>query len=352
MGFRLVVMSVDDFWEGLDERCGLMEEARGVFEKWVGEYDASGLWKWVERELDGGGKRRVLVPEKILAVVSGNTPHAAWQSVFRGLVLGAKTLVKLPGVGLEGFEEEVAGLPERLRELVETSRVLREDWEAEAGAWVVYGSDETVAFFRNRAPVGMPFASHGHRLGIGVVREVCAEAASAAVRDVCDFEQRGCLSLQTVFVEGSVDDFGEMLAEAFAANEVLDPAPELDLSTRGAVATLREEVRFRIANGVGGYGLWESEEGLAWTLVAWPKGELRPSPLGRTLYLQELPVEWGELGKLSAAVSGTGVFPFSRKEEFPGFRIFPLGEAQKPPFDWYQDGVAPLASLVRWQELG
>lgn len=337
------------------ERYGLLEEARGIFQPWVGEYEAEGLARWVAEEIGEG----LEIPGCVLSVVSGNTAHAAWQSVFRGLVLGARNLVKLPSEGLEGFEAEVAGLPEGLRELVETSRVLRGDWEKRAEAWVVYGSDETVGFFRERCPAGVPFVGHGHRLGIGLVRSLEPRAARAAVRDVCEFEQRGCLSMRTLFVEGDVFEFGAMLARAFDEYEEKNPAPRGDLSERGAVATLREEARFRVANGVAGHGLWEGEN-LGWTVVAWPDSRLRISPMGRTLFLQPAPEDWADLGELRKAVSGTGVWPLGGadtilhfrmaewyQEGLPGFRVFRLGEAQKPPFDWHQDGVRPLRSLCR-----
>ena len=64
--------------------------------------DASALDRWFTH---GGARTKALAPSVILHVVSGNTPHAALQSLIGGLLLGSRNLVKLPGSGLDAFDD-------------------------------------------------------------------------------------------------------------------------------------------------------------------------------------------------------------------------------------------------------
>lgn len=82
----------------------------------------------------------------ILHIVSGNTPEAAIQSVTRGLLVGAKNLVKLPRNGIKEFYDFLDKLPSELLNLVETfsERETCNEWIDIAQVIIIFGSDETV----------------------------------------------------------------------------------------------------------------------------------------------------------------------------------------------------------------
>jgi len=128
-----------------EERLTLIAQEASVFEPWTGAFKAEDLLSWYERELSTTG---LLLPRIIVHIISGNTPHAAWQTLLNGLMLGAKNFLKLPSQGLEGFEKEI---PSSLRPFIETARVLPKDWIPQADAMVVYGSDATIRHFRDLA---------------------------------------------------------------------------------------------------------------------------------------------------------------------------------------------------------
>jgi hypothetical protein len=48
-------------------------------------------------------------------------------------------------------------------------------------------------------------------------------------------------------------------------------------------------------------------------------------------------------------ISQIALHPFQERDDLPSPRIFPLGQAQRPPFAWAHDGILPLRSLVRVQ---
>src|SRR5580704_1092870 len=93
---------------------------------WLGEITPQLLCDWVTRELgvefitsswaQYGDRQRQLVPcSPILHIVSGETPHAALQSLIRGILVGAENWIKLPSTGLAEVHTFVNSLPEALQ---------------------------------------------------------------------------------------------------------------------------------------------------------------------------------------------------------------------------------------------
>ncbi|MEI8310696.1 MAG: acyl-CoA reductase, partial [Verrucomicrobiota bacterium] len=67
-----------------------------------------------------------VAPRTILHILSGNTPHAALQTMLRGLLLGSHNLVKFPSGGLGEIEQFGSLLPPWLACKLECSRRLEE----------------------------------------------------------------------------------------------------------------------------------------------------------------------------------------------------------------------------------
>lgn len=318
------------------ERLDLIAESASFFEPFTGAFDRRLLRETWDRELSAPTVR---LPKNLVHIISGNTPHAAYQTLLNGLILGAFNRLKLPSSALLDFQT-----PAGFDDFVEISRTLPDEWIPEADALIVYGSDATLRYFQNLCPLETPLIGHGHRYGIAIITEPSREAASLAARDIGEFDQNGCLSLQTIFVSDPLA-FAPLLADALDAFEEQYPRAPLDPSSAGAISTLREETRFLAANDPENHRLWESANSTAWTIIYHNSPDPIPSPGNRTVYLRPIPKNFSGLRHLS----GIGLHPFESRADLPSPRIFPLGKAQSPPALWAHDGLLPLASLVRHQ---
>ncbi len=103
----------------------------------------------------------------------------------------------------------------------------------------VYGKDETIAKFRAAAHV--PVIGHGHGLGVGFLttKTPVEDVLAGLESDIVAFDQRGCLSLRVLFVEGGparAEEVGRALHRALNTTKV--PRGELTREERA------ESVRF------------------------------------------------------------------------------------------------------------
>jgi len=299
----------------------------------------------------GGHLAMAVAPRTILHVLSGNTPHAAFQSMLRGLLLGAHNLVKFPSSGLGRLEHFADLLPPALAARLECSRQLREDWPGRAEAWVVFGSDATIGEFRALCPPGRPFQVHGHRISLGIVlADPGLESCALAARDVSLFEQQGCLSPQVFYVEGDAERYAEILAREMERYALVHPAPDLPTAVLAETANARAEWEFR-ASGDRAVRVWK---GTGWTVVLEGSPDLPVSPLNRFVFVKPLTAGLEEaLAKGGRHLGALGLWPCTPENAMrfsrAGFsRICPVGRMQETPFTWHADSAQNLASLVRW----
>lgn len=351
-------------------RLASVAEAFQAAQKYVGALDVDLLNAWLAAELGsataldtpqphGGLLSQALAPANILHVVSGNTPHAAFQSLLRGLVVGSNNWIKLPSAGLPEFESFLATLPAPLARLVECSHTLPDCWLTAAEVVVVFGGDAAITALRARLPATTRLIAHGHKLSVGVVFETSGEAATLAAADISQFDQQGCLSLQAIYVAGSqlqARTFAAALAEAMRAYAARDPRGVLSASEAGAIRNARELARYQAANHTG-VELWESNGDTSWTVVYDPEPQLRPGPLNRFVRVHPLPGQLEQLGAECRFLSTLAIHPFtsdhaSQLASLPATRFCPLGRTQQPSLFWHHDGLPTLASLVRWRDLG
>ncbi len=351
------------------ERAEGIATAAGAVADLLGAVTADGLLEVVRLELGaaeildgfaayGAHRAKAVAPEVILHVVSGNTPHGALQSLIRGLLLGARNRVKLPTGGLKEVAVFVDGLPEELRGLVEMTEVLPGDWLPEAGAVVVFGTDETVAEFRRRTANGVPFQAHGHRVSFGVVfGDAGGEAAARAARDVSLFDQQGCLSPHCLYVaerEGlTARGFGADLARELAAFNAHTPRRKLGIGEAAEIVDLRASYAFRSAGDVRTQ-MWASEGGTDWTVVYEEDPWFATSPLNRFVFVKPLPEDLGSaMAPVAHWLAAVGIWPVTEGGAtvvagLPVSRICALGRMQAPALTWHAEGGGNLASLVKW----
>ena len=320
----------------LSKRIDLILASREQLEPFTGNLTRNLLEETFLREASGTTAR---LPKNIVHIISGNTPHAAFQTLLNGVLLGAQNLLKLPSQTLLDFE-----VPIPLQPFVEVSRELPAHWIPKADAMVVFGSDNTIRHFQSLCPLEIPFVGHGHRIGIAIIDEPTPKAAQLAARDIGLFNQSGCLSLQTIYLKDPFA-FGPLLAEAMTNFEEQDPRGPLSLSEAGAITNLREETRYLMAQDPKSHALWHSPRSTAWTIIFENNPRLALSPGNRTIFLRPMPDNFSKFRHLS----GIALHPYEERSNLPSPRIFPLGEAQFPPALWPHDGILPLASLVRHQ---
>jgi len=302
----------------------------------------------------GANFARAYCLSPLLHIVSGNTPHAALQSLIRGLLVGAENRMKLPSEGLPEVGRFLSLLPAELRERVTISSTLPAEWQREAEAWIVFGSDETIAHFRMQARPGARFEPHGHLFSFGLVARPGPGAADAAARDISLFNQKGCLSPHDIYVRGDAAAFAAELARAMADFAAAEPPLPVSVAEAAEIHNVRANYRFRSASDPR-VKLHESDGSLDWTVIYEDDPWFASSCLNRVVYVKPWPESdpAAALGPVRGWLGAVGIWPAAPEAaelvaSLAPSRICPLGRMQLPPWSWHQEGRQNLAGLVRW----
>jgi hypothetical protein len=327
---------------------------------WLGEINPQLLHDWVARELgthfvDSSwsryGKRlcRLVPCSPILHIVSGNTPHAALQSLIRGILVGAGNWIKLPSMGLVELTQFVELLPAELRPQVSTR--LLPGWLEHAAAVVVFGSDHTIQQLAGQLEPWQRFVPHGHKISFAMVLGRWSKIeVLAAIEDGSAFDQLGCLSPQFFLVKEGAAAFAEQLAEQLMQSSTRAQIP---VEAAAAIRTFREDWRFRAVSS-SGTRLWESaRDSLDWTVLLDPGETIPTNPLYRTFVVKPMTEQTEQsIALLRKHLSTVGTYPLNPESidqaaRLGAQRICALGRMQQPSLDWHHDGFPSLGSLVR-----
>ena len=173
--------------------------------------------------------------------------------------------------------------------------------------------------------------------------------ADGLARDICLFEQRGCLSLQAIYVEtDAAGEICESLAAALRRAAETWP-PDAD---PGRLARLRQVCMEAELQGLRVEPLAID----AGAVVLDPDPSFRPSPGLRTVRVHPI-AEIERVAKIlepragflqGISLSGRraeGLQP--RLEALGVSRFAPPGELQSPPADWRNDGIDLMRALGR-----
>ncbi|MEO6847727.1 MAG: acyl-CoA reductase [Chthoniobacterales bacterium] len=306
----------------------------------------------------GKHQARAFAPETILHIVSGNTPHAALQSLIRCLLLNTHNLVKIPRTGLREVEEFTQKLPAELQAKVEIATELTDAWITQAGAVIVFGSDETIHAIRSRVPASKPFFAHGHRVSFGIVYEDPTFASTVdAAQDASLFDQQGCLSPHIFYIReqkpGDAIRYAGQLAKEMEAFQEKHPRGALSAEEAAEIFHLRTSYRFRAANDVR-VACWESVGNDAWTVIYEDDPWFVASCLNRVVYVKPLPDNLETfLTPVRQWLGAIGIWPCEPRfvenlATLGASRICAIGQMQSPPFTWHQENSQTLANLVHW----
>ena len=304
-------------------------------------------------------------------IFSGNVPGVAVESLIRAL------LIKSASFGKLASEEPVLpvlftqALPAPLRDTIALTYWPggTEELEAvlfrEADAIVVYGGTQTVDSIRSRAPSGKRLVVHGPRFSVGVVGASAVEAgaldqtAGDVARAVALFDQQGCVSPHSIFVQG---DFATAMRFAEALHRRLDALettlPRGSLTTADAVALQDARARAEFAN-ISGKQV-ELLAGRTHTVVIDTDASFRPSCLNRFVYVKpvgdvrDLIPQLRPVREYLQSVALCGVTEKQATElalelgRLGVSRITSFAQLPWPPLDWHHDGSRPLGELLRW----
>jgi hypothetical protein len=317
-------------------------------------------------------------PRLTAVVSSGNVPGAALPSVVQALLLKSPCLVKTAAAEPFLLPLYVRSLARSFPEL--TAALAVTHWEGgsaeleqallrEVEALVVYGSDTTLTSLRARLPIRARFLGYGHRISFSAIgRELLGDVASAreaarrAAYDLCVFDQQGCYSPQTLFVETggalSPEAFAELLADAL--EQFAQPLPRRSISATEAAEIHQYRARMEMRSfSDPAICLWASEAGTGWTVALVSADGLEPCVLNRTAVVRPV----ADLSELLALLEGRepyllsavlGVAP-ERLGTIVGelaragvSRITHLGSAQLPASPLFHDGVSAIAQFARF----
>lgn len=313
-----------------------------------------------EEILDGfrkyaGNMAMAVGPGTILHVMSGNTPHAALQSLIRGLLLKSHNLCKISSVGLPEIEQFKNALPECLASRIEIESELPQDWLRRADAVIVFGNDQTVRHFVHAVREDQLLITHGHKISLGIVfDDPDFQSVTHAARDASLFDQQGCLSPHVFYVEASLArEYAEKLAGEMESFNTQAPRGTISRLEAIAIDDLRRSFEFRAAND-GSVAVWKSRDSTDWTVIFDKNPRFASSCLNRVIYVKPLPSDIGAaVANARPHLSTIAIQPatLENAERVSGLgatRICPVGGMQSPPFTWHQDGGQSLAPLARW----
>ncbi len=363
--------------ETLEGMAGVWEEEvlLGTLRAELG--DPAVLDGWVDAPLPGGGsrRRRASGPPLLFVIHAGNVPGVAVTAALRGLLVRSGVLCKTPA-SEPGLLALFARELERVDPLLGRSLAVTwwpggaapeeaDAWAGRAGKVVLYGGEEATESVRTRLPSGTDLVAYGPRVGIGVVLPDAArsgEGARELARDVCAYEQAGCVSPRVVYVVGAdpVGWAGE-LAEGLEAETSRVSPPTPGPGEAAAVRSLRAEAEFGgYAGDPGAPEVLADGEGLAWTVLAGGDPAPRTRGLPRVVRvpgvgsLEELEER---LGPLEGRIQALGHAGREGREALADLahrlgvaRAAPFGRVAWPPADWRHDGRHQLLPLIRWTD--
>ncbi len=314
--------------------------------------------------------------------VAGNVPVLGLLSMLQALLCKNANLLKASHVSpgllpqlLQGFAdveyvnpqgERIAGT--LVSEATAAIYVERDDREAAcalseaADVRVAWGGREAVeSVMRLPRRLGTEDIVFGPKTSFAVIgaERLSNEAdarrvAQALARDCVAFDQQGCNSPHTVFVElgGAIapDHFAAVLGEEMARVTTQSPPMELSPSEAARVLTVRTEYDMR---GEAHYGA-----DLAWTVAYAPEDQGLAEPCyGRTLFVRPVADVFSVVPWVTQEVQTIGLAVDDSRHALAD-ALTGRGAARCPEvgnmrlYDSPWDGLFPMDRLVRWVSTG
>ncbi|HZF08820.1 MAG TPA: acyl-CoA reductase [Thermoanaerobaculia bacterium] len=302
----------------------------------------------------------------VLAILAANLPALAVQPLLPALALGRPVFLKSPSAEplfAPAFLAALVRREPRLGAALAAATWPGGDAELEAPVLaavetiLAYGGDEALDDLERRAGRPATLVRYGPKTSLAVVgREADpAEIAPGLARDVALFDQRGCLSIVAVYLEGTAKEARELAArlgeELTGLARRWPPGPP----EPGAAAAVQQLRRTAVMRGFLTTPF--AAPIAAGTVLVEPHPTFQISPGLRTVRvhplrdlagLPDLLAPWR--GRLQGAAI-TGVAETSELlnalTALGVSRIAAPGDLQSPDASWHNGGIDPLAALSR-----
>jgi hypothetical protein len=332
---------------------------------------------WDKGIIDRDGTSRPATGPKLIAQFpAGNVPPPGIVSICCGLLVKAANVVRLssrdpvfPTVFVDALRRVDPSLADAVG-LVRWDRdntVLTGQLASKAEAVIAYGHDVTVEQIRALTTPQQIFIGYGQKASVAVVtRDALTpdrlnSLADAMAFDVSVYDQQGCLSPQTVYVENggavSPKTFAAALAQAMAAYQVQVPRGPLTDEEAAQVAAVKSSFEFRAAADPQ-FGIWAPPQGTDWLVLQEPITAFHGTCLNRVIQVQPFDAfesVTASLAPVTGKLSTVGLSETSPRTAglekalaaLGANRICPIGQMQRPPLTWQHDGKPNLSLLIR-----
>ncbi|MFW6331030.1 MAG: acyl-CoA reductase [Gemmatimonadota bacterium] len=320
-------------------------------------------------------KTRAYGPRLGFHVFAGNVPGVAVTSLIRSLLVKAPVLGKLasdqpvlPVLFAQALSSVDSELARALGVTYWPGGSEDAEWRAlqSSELVVVYGGAEAVRSYRARVPQGQ-LVVHGPKYSVGLIASeglvMESELPITVARAVAAFDQHGCVSPHTIWVEDpsghETDAFADELADAFSAVERELPRGQI---SDAEISTIQQERGAAEMRGYDGAVRVLAPEGTAWTVVVDHEPVFRPSCLNRFVHVHPI----GDIARAVDLLRPVGSQLQSVAIAAEPARVCSLGDALArlgatrittfdrmpwPPPHWHHDGRGPLRELLRWVDL-
>jgi hypothetical protein len=323
----------------------------------------------------GQNRRRPVVPDLLVHVLSGNIPGLGAVPIHLSLALGSAAIIKTASGDpffAPQWARSIAATDPELGDCLAVTHWSGGDRSVEdavfGGADVVVasGSDEAIAAIAARTR--SRFLGHGHKVSFALIGRDRLEDSDDAARmardlayDVSIWDQQGCLSPQLCYIERggrvSPEQFVTLLADGLSHYAEQLPPRHLDVEEQTAIVRFRQQCEWS-----AGAELLTSERSDAWSIALEPGSGFRPTCLNRCVRVKVI----DGLDEVSAALvdcrrvlEAAGVAVSEARgaaiEEMLAkagvHRICAIGKMQEPPLSWCQGGRPRVGDWVEWLEI-
>jgi len=332
-----------------------------------------------DSEHAGERASRAMGPELLAHVAGGALPNPTFLSMMLSVLVRSAQFVKCPSRGAflpRLLAHSIYIVDPKIGACMELaawpggSQSLEDALFSHATCVTATGSDETLGAIRNRIPGGVRFIGHGHRISFSYVTAEMLSSftlpriVAKAVDDIAAWDQLGCLSPHTIYVEtgGAIgaEKFAELLATELAKRELTHPRGEISFDEHANISRRRDFYKVRAAHSQDTQ-MWKSEDSTAWTVVFEAEPEFHPSCLNRFVFVKAVigPEQFfvgvdklrGKVSTVGLAAAGGRAQKLANElAEWGAARICPIGQMQNPPLRWRHDGRPALGELVNWTD--
>ena len=327
-----------------------------------------------------GGFAKAYGPDCLLHIWSGNVPGLPLWSLISGLLVKAGNIGKISSseplfvswftkllIEIEPkFSDCLAilwwegGTQDQENSLLRNSDVV-----------LAYGDNDTIKQIRDRTPIKTRFLPHGHKISFGIVSAQVLDPQKAwsvahnAATDIVQYDQQGCYSPQTYFVEAGATitprTFAQYIANELSCFQKKFPRRVLDTRESIQLASWQNSQELELMSKPR-KEIIRDKDG-AWTVIF--NGNDKHfclSGLNRTISI----IEVNSLNQVitiispykeflqtaGLAVAAEELFSISRQLGEQGVtRITSLGSMTAPEAGWHHDGRFSLLDLVTFTEI-